>query len=69
MRRASFFIAQRHLRAVLFYHVSLKIDLRSKHDEFARLAGGIEAWVMRLLKVFLLRTMRRRFTTTKKNDY
>jgi hypothetical protein len=53
-----FFIARRHLRAVLLYHVSLKIDLRAKHDEFARLADGIEAWMVRLLKVFLLRTMR-----------
>jgi len=53
-----FFITQRHLRAMLFYHVSLKINLRTKHDEFARLADGIETWVMRLLKVFLLQTMR-----------
>lgn len=64
-----FFVARRHLRAVLFYHVNLKVDLRTKHDEFARLADRIETWMMRLLKVFLLRTCEAPITTTRKNEH
>jgi len=41
-----FFIARRHLGAVLLHHMGLKVDLRTKHDEFSRLAGRIGTWVM-----------------------
>jgi len=52
-----FFIARRHLGSVLFYHVNLKIDLRTKHNEFLRLTDRIGTWVMRLLKVFFLQRL------------
>lgn len=51
-------IARGHLSTVFFYHMDLKIDLRTKHNEFVRLASRVETWVMRLLKVALLRTVR-----------
>jgi len=44
-------IARRHLGSMLLYHMSLKVDLRTKHDKFSRLADRIETWVMRPLKV------------------
>lgn len=40
---------------MLFHHVSLKIDLRTKHDEFLRLAGRIRTWVVRALEMLFLR--------------
>jgi hypothetical protein len=48
-------IARRHLGTMLIYHVSLKIDLRTKHNKFSRLADGIGTWVMRPLKVQFLK--------------
>jgi hypothetical protein len=45
---------------MLFHHVGLKIDPRTKHNKFAGLATRVRTWVVRLLKVLLLemRTIR-----------
>jgi hypothetical protein len=46
-----FLVTRRHLGTMLLYHVGLKVDLRTKHDKFCRLADRIGTWVMRPLKM------------------
>jgi hypothetical protein len=55
------FITCRHLSAMFLHHVGLKIDTRTKHNKFAGLATRVGTWVVRLLKVLLLRMMEIRY--------
>lgn len=50
------FIARRHFGTMFIHHVGLKIDSRTKHNEFAGLATRVGTWVVRLLKMLLLKT-------------